>query len=82
MKLRVVHLIRKLDKIERDLEELVWLLNHENGKTYAQAKGEVIKEIECVEYGCSLPNLASGDQTLVPLDELIPALGAGSEGST
>jgi len=44
----------------RDLEELTWLVSHENGKTYAEAKAEVLKGIECVEFGCSLPNLAAG----------------------
>ena len=48
--------------MERDLEELIWLLSHENGKTYAQARGSVLKGIECVEFGCSLANMAAGDQ--------------------
>ena len=46
----------------RDLEELSWLVSHENGKIYSEAKAEVEKGIECVEYGCSLPNLAAGNQ--------------------
>ena len=48
--------------MERDLEELTWLTSHENGKIYSEAKAEVLKGIECVEYGCSLPNLAAGNQ--------------------
>ena len=32
------------------LDELAWLLSHENGKTIAQAKGSVLKGIECVEF--------------------------------
>ena len=44
----------------RELEELTWLVSHENGKTYAEAKAEVLKGIECVEFGCSLPNMAAG----------------------
>jgi malonate-semialdehyde dehydrogenase (acetylating)/methylmalonate-semialdehyde dehydrogenase len=46
----------------RDLEELSWLVSHENGKIYSEAEAEVLKAIECLEYGCSLPNLASGNQ--------------------
>jgi malonate-semialdehyde dehydrogenase (acetylating) / methylmalonate-semialdehyde dehydrogenase len=46
----------------RDLAELSWLVSHENGKIYAEAEAEVMKGIECVEYGCSLPNLAAGEQ--------------------
>ena len=45
--------------MERDVEELAWLCSHENGKIYSEAKAEVLKGIECVEYGCSLPNLAA-----------------------
>lgn len=46
----------------RDLEELSWLVCHENGKLYEEAKAEVLKGIECMEYGCSLPNIASGNE--------------------
>ncbi len=42
-----------------NLEELSWLVSHENGKTYAEGKAEVEKAIECMEYGCSLANLAA-----------------------
>ena len=44
------------------LEELTWLVSHENGKTYGEAKAEVLKAIECAEFGCSLPNMAAGQQ--------------------
>ena len=47
------------------LEPLSWLVSHENGKTYAEAEAEVLKAIECVEFGCSLPNLASGSELQV-----------------
>ncbi len=57
---QVLYRLKQL--MERDVEELTWLLSHENGKTYAQAKGSVLKGIECVEYGCSLPNMAAGEQ--------------------
>jgi malonate-semialdehyde dehydrogenase (acetylating)/methylmalonate-semialdehyde dehydrogenase len=54
------HIMYKAREIMmRDLEELTWLCSHENGKMYAEAKAEVLKGIECVEFGCSLPNLAS-----------------------
>jgi len=56
----VFYRLREL--MHRDLESLTWLVSHENGKTYAEAKAEVLKAIECVEFGCSLPNLAAGTQ--------------------
>ncbi len=48
--------------MERDMEELTWLVSHENGKLFEEAKPEVLKAIECCEYGCSLPNIAGGPQ--------------------
>ena len=48
--------------MQRDIEELAWLVSHENGKTFAEAKAEVEKGIECVEFGASLPNIAAGEQ--------------------
>jgi len=46
----------------KHIDELSWLVSHENGKVFGEAKAEVEKAIECVEYGCSLPNLAAGNQ--------------------
>ena len=48
--------------MKRDLEELAWLVSHENGKTYAESVGSVLKGIECVEFGCSLGNWGAGQQ--------------------
>lgn len=48
--------------MERDFEELSWLVSHENGKTLAEAQADVLKGIECVELGASLPNLVAGAQ--------------------
>jgi malonate-semialdehyde dehydrogenase (acetylating)/methylmalonate-semialdehyde dehydrogenase len=62
LKERVQVMYRLKALMERDLEELTWLLSHENGKDYAQAKGSVLKGIECVEFGCSLENMAAGEQ--------------------
>lgn len=57
---QVLYKLREL--MLRNIEELSWLISHENGKTLPEAKAEVEKGIECVEYGCSLPNLAAGNQ--------------------
>lgn len=56
----VLYRLREL--MTKHLEELAWLVSHENGKLFAEAKAEVEKGIECVEYGCALPNIASGNQ--------------------
>jgi malonate-semialdehyde dehydrogenase (acetylating)/methylmalonate-semialdehyde dehydrogenase len=48
--------------MQKNIEELSWLVSHENGKIFSEAKAEVEKAIECIEFGCSLPNLAAGSQ--------------------
>ncbi|MBI5507773.1 MAG: CoA-acylating methylmalonate-semialdehyde dehydrogenase [Deltaproteobacteria bacterium] len=55
---QVFHRLKSL--MERDLAELAWLVSHENGKTYAEAEADVLKGIECVEFGASLPSLVGG----------------------
>lgn len=62
VKERVQVLYRLKQLMERDLEELAWLVSHENGKVYEQGLGSVLKAIECVEMGCSLPNMIPGGQ--------------------
>ena len=57
LKERVQVLFRMKQLMEEHIDELSWLLSHENGKTIAQARGSVLKGIECVEFGTSLPNL-------------------------
>lgn len=48
--------------MERDLDALSWIISHENGKTFNEARAEVKKGIECLEFGCSLPNMSAGGQ--------------------
>ncbi len=62
LKERAQILYRVKEIMTAKLDELSWLLSHENGKTIAQARGSVLKGIECVEFGCSLPNVAQGEQ--------------------
>lgn len=62
MKERVQVLFRLKALLERDLEELCWLLSAENGKTFAEARGDIEKGIECIELAAALPNLAPDGQ--------------------
>jgi malonate-semialdehyde dehydrogenase (acetylating) / methylmalonate-semialdehyde dehydrogenase len=43
-------------------EELAKLITQENGKSYAEAYGEVQRGIECVEFAAGAPNLMMGKQ--------------------
>ena len=56
---RAMVLYRLREAMVKNIDELSWLVSHENGKIFPEAKAEVEKGIECVEYGCSLPNLAA-----------------------
>lgn len=62
LKDRAQVMFRLKNLLEMHMEELCWLLSHENGKTLAEAKGDIEKGIECIEFGCALPNLAQGEQ--------------------
>ncbi len=62
MRERAQVLYRLKALMERDLEELCWLVSHENGKTYAEGKGDVEKGIECVELAASLHMMGAGEQ--------------------
>lgn len=53
---------RLRDLMMREYDALAWLITHENGKVLAEARAEVDKTIECIEFGCSLPNMGSGEQ--------------------
>jgi len=65
IKERVQVLYRLKSLMERDFEELAWLICHENGKDLAQAQGSVAKAIECTEMGCSLANMGTGEKMYV-----------------
>ncbi len=62
MRERAQVLYRARELMVRDMEELAWLVSHENGKILSEARAEIEKGIECTEFGCSLPNLAAGQQ--------------------
>ena len=61
----VVERVRKFFKyqvlLEQHLDELARLVSNENGKMLADARGEVRRGIECVEFACGMPSLLMGD---------------------
>jgi malonate-semialdehyde dehydrogenase (acetylating)/methylmalonate-semialdehyde dehydrogenase len=62
MKERAQVMFRLKQFLERDREELAWLLSAENGKTIAEARADIEKGVEVVELAASLPNMADGGQ--------------------
>jgi malonate-semialdehyde dehydrogenase (acetylating)/methylmalonate-semialdehyde dehydrogenase len=52
---------RYADALERQREELALSVSRENGKTLADARAEVRRGIEAVEFACGIPSLMMGD---------------------
>ncbi|MDE2131748.1 MAG: CoA-acylating methylmalonate-semialdehyde dehydrogenase [Betaproteobacteria bacterium] len=49
--------------IERHHDELAALITSEHGKVFTDARGEVIRGLEVVEYACGIPELLKGEYT-------------------
>ena len=47
--------------IERDADRLAELISSEHGKTLADAKGEVSRGKEVVDFACGIPHLLKGE---------------------
>jgi malonate-semialdehyde dehydrogenase (acetylating)/methylmalonate-semialdehyde dehydrogenase len=47
--------------LEQHMDELAELVSSEHGKTLADAKGEVVRGIEVVEFACGIPQLLKGE---------------------
>ncbi len=58
---RVQCLFRFKDLLERHKEELAQLVTRENGKLIADARGEVRRGIEVVDFACGMPSLMMGE---------------------
>jgi malonate-semialdehyde dehydrogenase (acetylating) / methylmalonate-semialdehyde dehydrogenase len=58
---RVQFLFRFKNLLEQNYEELARLVTEENGKTIADARGEVRRGIEVVDFACGMPTLMMGE---------------------
>lgn len=56
-------LMRFLDLIQRDYDELALLLSLEHGKTIVDAKGDIQRGLEVIEFSCGIPHLLKGEFT-------------------
>ncbi|PWC33800.1 CoA-acylating methylmalonate-semialdehyde dehydrogenase [Azospirillum sp. TSO35-2] len=56
-------LMRFLDLVQRDYDELALLLSLEHGKTIIDAKGDIQRGLEVVEFACGIPHLLKGEFT-------------------
>ena len=58
---RVQVLFKLKTLLEEHLDELTELLAREMGKAWEEAKGDVLKVIEVVEFACGMPHLMKGE---------------------
>jgi len=49
--------------IEREMESLAALLSNEHGKTVPDAKGDIQRGLDVVEFACGVPHLSKGEFT-------------------
>jgi malonate-semialdehyde dehydrogenase (acetylating)/methylmalonate-semialdehyde dehydrogenase len=48
------------DLLERSTDDLAWLISAEHGKVLSDARGEVARGLEVVEFACGVPHLLKG----------------------
>jgi len=56
---RVLFRFRAL--VERDMDRLAAIITSEHGKTLSDARGEITRGLEVVEFACGVPELMKGD---------------------
>ncbi len=56
-------LMKFLDLAQKEFDALARLLSSEHGKTFADAKGDVQRGLEVVEFACGIPHLLKGEYT-------------------
>ncbi len=61
---RVQVLYRFRELLEKHLDELTMLVCRENGKVWEEAKGDVLKAKEAVEFACGIPSLLMGESLM------------------
>ena len=47
--------------VERDMDDLAHLLASEHGKVIADARGDIQRGLDVVEFACGIPHLLKGD---------------------
>jgi malonate-semialdehyde dehydrogenase (acetylating)/methylmalonate-semialdehyde dehydrogenase len=61
---RVQILFKFRDLLDQHLDELTYLVCQENGKVWDEAKGDVLKAKEIVEFACGIPSLMMGESLM------------------
>jgi malonate-semialdehyde dehydrogenase (acetylating)/methylmalonate-semialdehyde dehydrogenase len=56
-------LFKFLDLVAKEADSLARLLSSEHGKTFPDAKGDIQRGVEVVEFACGIPHLLKGEYT-------------------
>jgi malonate-semialdehyde dehydrogenase (acetylating) / methylmalonate-semialdehyde dehydrogenase len=56
-------MFRFKELIERDMDKLARIIVAEHGKVLSDARGELVRGLEVVEYACGIPELLKGEYT-------------------
>jgi len=56
-------MFRFKELLERDMHKLAAVITREHGKVFSDARGELVRGMEVVEYACGIPELLKGDYT-------------------
>ncbi len=56
-------MFRFKELLERDMHKLATVITREHGKVLSDARGELVRGLEVVEYACGIPELLKGDYT-------------------
>src|SRR4249920_2219513 len=56
-------MMKFLELVQRDYDKLAELLAREHGKTVPDAKGDIQRGLEVVEFACGIPHLMKGEYT-------------------
>jgi malonate-semialdehyde dehydrogenase (acetylating)/methylmalonate-semialdehyde dehydrogenase len=59
-------MMKFLELAQRDYDKLADLLAREHGKTVPDAKGDIQRGLEVVEFACGIPHLMKGEYTEAP----------------
>ncbi len=51
------------DLVEKDMEHLASLLSSEHGKILPDARGDIIRGLDVIEFACGIPHLTKGEYT-------------------
>ncbi len=52
--------------VEKEMDALARLLSSEHGKILADAKGDIQRGLEVIEFACGIPHLQKGDTPKAP----------------